>query len=58
MTYMTNTKYDIIIATDRNFDYVKINQNSNISDLLDVFYTLGMVPTIRAPLRSLTSSYK
>ena len=56
MTDIANTKNDIIIATDQNFDYMKINQNSAISDLMDVFYTLGILPTITRPTRITHSS--
>ena len=56
MTDIANTKNDIIIATDQNFYYMKINQNSNVSDLLDVFYTLGILPTITRPTRITHSS--
>ena len=55
MTDIANTN-DIIIATDQTFDYMKINQNSNVSDLLDVFYTLGILPTITHPTRITHSS--
>ena len=56
MTDIANTKNEIIIATDQNFDYMKINQNSNVSDLLDVFHTLGILPTITRPTRITHSS--
>ena len=56
MTDIANTKNYIIIATDQNFDYMKINQNSAISDLMDVFYTLGILPTITRPTRITHSS--
>ena len=58
MTDIANTKNDIFIATDQNFDYMymKINQNSTISDLLGVFYTFGILPTITRPTRITHSS--
>ena len=39
------------MGTDQNFDFMKINNNNNISDILDVFYTLGVIPTITCPTR-------
>ena len=56
MTDIANTKTDMIIATDQNFVYMKINQNSTISDLLDVLYTLGRLPTITRPTKITHSS--
>ena len=53
MTFSQHKK-KYIIATDQNVDYMKINQNSNVSDL-DVFYTLGILPTITRPTRIIHS---
>lgn len=44
-------KNTIIIGTDQNFDYIKIDQHKNIEDLLNVFLTNGLVPTITKPTR-------
>ena len=51
MSGICNTKNNIIIGTDQNFDLMKINQNTNVSDLFDVFLTLGVVPAITRPTR-------
>jgi hypothetical protein len=51
MSGICNTKNNIIIGTDQNFDLMKINQNTNVSDLFDVFLTLGVVPAINRPTR-------
>jgi hypothetical protein len=42
---------NIIIGTDQNFDYIKIDQHKNIEDLLSIFLTNGLVPTITKPTR-------
>lgn len=42
---------DLIVGTDQNFDYMKVGQNRNVSDLLDVFVTGGILPTILRPTR-------
>ena len=54
MTKLCDTKCEIIMGTDQNFDFMKINNNNNISDLLDVFYTLGVIPTTRITHTSAT----
>ncbi len=51
MSSICKTNNDVIIGTDQNFDFMKINQNTNVSDLLDVFYTRGVLPTITRPTR-------
>ena len=40
-----------MIGTDQNFDYMKVNVNKNISDLLNVFFTSGVLPTVKRPTR-------
>jgi hypothetical protein len=42
---------DIIIGTDQNFDYLKINTHSNTADLLNHFFSRGLVPCITKPTR-------
>ena len=42
---------DIIIATDQNFDYLKIHEHKNTSDLLNAFLNGNMLPTITKPTR-------
>jgi hypothetical protein len=44
-------KHDIIIGTDQNFDYIKIEQNKNTQELLDIFVSNGFIPTITKPTR-------
>ncbi len=46
-----STNADVILGTDQNFDYMKINSNNNVSDLFDVFYTQGLLPTATRPTR-------
>ena len=42
---------DTIIGTDQNFDYLKLGSNKNTDDLLDTFFSVGMLPTINKPTR-------
>jgi hypothetical protein len=44
----TNT--NVILGTDQNMDYMKIN-NVMVSDLLNIFVTNGILPTITRPTR-------
>ena len=46
-----NYKHDVIIGTDQNVDYIKIDQHKNTQDLLDTFITNGFLPTITKPTR-------
>jgi len=39
-------KKDILIGTDQNFDYLKIERHKNTSDLLNTFLSAGLQPTI------------
>ena len=48
---LVSSKLDIIIGTDQNFDYIKIEQHKNTSDLLDNFLSSGLIPTITQPTR-------
>ena len=48
---LQNYKNDIIIGTDQNFDYIKIDQYKRTQDLLDTFITNGFIPTITKPTR-------
>jgi len=41
----------IVIGTDQNFDYKKVDEEQNTSDLLDVFFTRGVLPTVYRPTR-------
>ena len=47
----SRTKCDIIIGSDLNFDFNKVNNNRNTSDLLDIFFTAGVLPTVKRPTR-------
>jgi hypothetical protein len=49
---ISSTKSDIIIGTDQNFDYFKVGQHKATSDLLDMFLTMGMIPTITRATRT------
>ena len=52
ITALCSTYYkDIMIGTDQNFDYMKVKVNKNISDLLNVFFTSGVLPTVKGPTR-------
>ena len=44
-------QHNIIIGTDQNFDYIKIDQHKNTEDLLNTFITNGLIPTITKPTR-------
>ena len=39
VTALGHTKCDLMIGTDQNFDYMKVDTNQNVSDLLNVFFT-------------------
>ena len=45
------TKLNVIIATDQNMDILKIKINKYSSDLFDIFFTNGIIPTITRPTR-------
>ena len=42
---------DIIIGTDQNFDFLKIKEHKNTSDLFELFISQGVLPTITRPTR-------
>ena len=48
---LSGSNRDIIIGTDQNFDYMKVNEHKNTSDLLNVFFTAGILPTVSRPTR-------
>ena len=48
---LCHTKADILIGTDQNFDLMKTDTSTNVSDLLNVFFTAGVVPVIKQPTR-------
>ena len=51
LTTLQNYKKNIVLGTDQNFDYIKIDQHKNTEDLLNLFLTNGLVPTITKPTR-------
>jgi len=50
------TTKNIIIGTDSNFDYLKVEQHKHTSDLLNNFITAGMIPTITQATRVTATS--
>ena len=42
---------DVIIGTDQNFDYLKINESCHINNLLNAFFSESILPTITKPTR-------
>ena len=42
VTALDHTKCDLMIGNDQTFDYVKVDTNQNVSDLLNVFFTHGL----------------
>ena len=44
-------KHPIIIGTDQNFNYLKLNEYSKTKELYNIFVTNGLVPTITKPTR-------
>ena len=42
---------EIIIGTDQNMDYLKINKHNNTSELLDINFDNNILPTIIRPTR-------
>ena len=50
------TTHNIIIGTDQNFDYMKMNNNNNIYLLFDTFCSAGIIPVLDKPTRITHSS--
>jgi hypothetical protein len=45
-------KYEnILIGTDQNFDFLRINEHNNTSELFNVFITNSLIPLITRPTR-------
>ena len=42
---------DLIIGTDQNFDLLKIDVHEKTSDLLNIFFSFDLIPTITKPTR-------
>ena len=53
---LNQTNHTVILGTDQNFDLLKINSNTNVSDLYTEFLSHGLVPTIDIPTRVTHSS--
>ena len=41
----------VILGSDMNFDYKKVGEHKNTSDLLNVFFSQGLLPTVSRPTR-------
>ena len=52
----TSQNTDIIIGTDQNYDFLKINESKHIAELFDLKLSHGLVPTITRPTRITHSS--
>ena len=48
---LKNTKKDVILATDQNFDLLKYDTDNCVSDLLNGLISTGFLPTITKPTR-------
>ena len=57
MTGLQNTNSDIMMGSDTNFDFMKVGSDRNISDLLDIFISLGTLPTCLTPTRVTHTSH-
>lgn len=42
---------DIIIGTDQNFDYIRINEHNHTADLFNAHISHGLIPVITRPTR-------
>ncbi len=51
VTSLCNTKCSLMIGSDMNMDYMKVHTNKNASDILNVFFTSGVLPTVKRPTR-------
>jgi len=51
LSKISNTNNDIIIGTDQNFDYLKLDQNKHTQELLNTFLNNAIIPTITKPTR-------
>ena len=45
------------MGSDTNFDFMKVGSDRNISDLLDIFISLGTLPTCLTPTRVTHTSH-
>ncbi len=46
-----NENKDLILGTDQNIDYLKINEHTNTANFLNMNLTNGLLPTITKPTR-------
>jgi exonuclease III len=53
---LVNNDKQVIIGTDQNFDYLKIDSDQTTSDLLDAHLAANVIPTITKPTRVTHSS--
>lgn len=51
LSKLQNYKNNIIIGTDQNFDFIKIDQHKNTEELLSILLSNGLLPTITKPTR-------
>ena len=51
MSSLCETNNDVILGTDQNFDYLKLNENSHVSKLHNICIGSGILPTITRPTR-------
>ena len=56
MDKLCSLKQDIILGTDQNFDFMKIESNTNCMDLLNSFIQHGFTPLITKPIRIIPNS--
>ena len=49
--YKNTNHTELIIGTDQNFDYLKINEHKYTSNLFDMHISHGFLPTITRPTR-------
>ena len=51
LNLLNNINHNILIGTDQNFDYLKINTHKHTSDLLNIFLENSLIPTTTKPTR-------
>ena len=51
ISQVNDTNMDCIIATDQNFDFLKMDSHKNTAELFTAFTTAGLIPTITRPTR-------
>ena len=48
---INHKSHDILIGSDQNFDYIKINEHRNTADLFNMFLSNELIPVITKPTR-------